>query len=207
MSGYVSINRHHTGFTLLEILVAVSIFSIMSVVALTGIKAILDSQEATDRVAVQIKSMQNTFFYFDQDLRYAIARDIRDEFGDTQAAMLADNAGPQGLALTRIGIGNLQGAKRSSMVRVRYWLKENTLIRSRYKTLDRSGEPESLDRALMENVEELEFRFLGDSKEWLPSWPPLDPTAGRKALPRAIEINLTHEQMGKLTRIIPLHGY
>jgi general secretion pathway protein J len=207
MPAHISTNRHQTGFTLLEILVAVSIFSIMSVVALTGIKVILDSQEATNRVAVQIKSLQNTFFYFDQDLRYAIARDIRDEFGDTQAAMVADNAGPQGLALTRMGIGNLQGSKRSSMARVRYWLKEDTLIRSRYKTLDRAGEPQSLDRALMENVEELEFRFLGANKEWQPSWPPLNPTANQGALPRAIEINLTHEQMGKITRIIPLHGF
>jgi general secretion pathway protein J len=207
MPAYVSTNRLHTGFTLLEILVAVSIFSIMSVVALAGIKAILDSQEATDRVGAQMKSLQKTFFYFDQDLRYAIARDIRDEFGDPQGAMVAGNAGPQGLALTRIGIGNLQGVKRSSMVRVRYWLKEDTLMRSTYKTIDRAGEADSLDRILIDKIEELEFRFLGPDKQWQPSWPPLNPTAGQKALPQAIELNLTHEQLGKITRIIPLSGY
>ncbi len=198
--------RDHSGFTLLEILVAVSIFSIMSVVALTGITTILNSQEGTEKVAVQIKSLQNTFFYLDRDLRYAIARDIRDEFGDSEAAMVADNTGPQGLALTRIGIGNPQGVKRSSMVRVRYWLRDDTLMRSRYKTLDRAGEPESLDRALIDKLDELEFRFLDADNQWQNAWPPLNPTAKQKPLPRAIEINLTHQELGKITRVIPLPG-
>ncbi len=196
-----------SGFTLLEVLVAVSIFSIMSIVALTGIKTIIDSQETTNKVAARIKSLQNTFFYFNQDLRYAIARDIRDEFGDSQAAMQAGNAGPQGLALTRIGIGNPKGSKRSSMIRVRYWLSEDKLIRSRYKTLDRAGEAETLDRLLIDNIDELEFRFLDEGNEWQASWPKIIPGATSATLPKAVEVNLTHQEMGTIRRIIPLAGY
>lgn len=195
------------GFTLLEILVAISIFSIMSITALTGIKAIMDSQELTNRVAAQVKSLQSTFFYLDRDLRYAIERGIRDEFGDPQAALKADNTGAQGLALTRIGVSNPQGLKRSSLVRVRYWLKDNTLIRSRYKSLDRAGEGESLDRNLIDQVEELEFRFLKQNNEWINFWPPINPASDQRVLPKAIEITLTHEKMGKIMRLFPLPGY
>ncbi len=195
------------GFTLLEILVAVSIFSIMSITALTGIKAIMDSQEITNKVSAQVKSLQSTLFYLDRDLRYAIERNIRDEFGDSQPALKADNTGAQGLALTRIGASKPQGLKRSSLVRVRYWLKDDTLIRSQYKSLDRAGEGESLDRNLVNQIEELEFRFLGQKNEWSTFWPPIDPVSNQRALPKAIEITLTHEKMGKIMRLFPLPGY
>ncbi len=195
------------GFTLLEILVAISIFSIMSITALTGIVAIMDAQELTNKVGAQIKSLQSMFFYLDRDLRYAIERGIRDEFGDTQAALKADNTGAQGLALTRIGASNPQGLKRSSLVRVRYWLKDDTLIRSQYKSLDRAGEGESLNRNLIDQIEELEFRFLGQNNEWTTFWPPINPASNQRALPKAIEITLTHEKMGKIMRLFPLPGY
>lgn len=195
------------GFTLLEILVAITIFSIMSIVALTGIKAIIDSQEITNKVVNRVKLLQKTFFYLEQDLRFTLERNIRDEFGDSQPAIVANNTGSQGLALTRKGVSNTQGLKRSSLVRVRYWLKENTLIRSRYLMLDRAGEGSRNDRNLISQLEELEFRFLQQNNQWTNIWPPINPVANQKVLPRAVEILLTHETMGKISRIVALPGY
>jgi len=195
------------GFTLLEVLVAVSIFSIMSITALTGIKSIMDSQELTNKVAAQVKSLQSTFFYLERDFRFAIDRSIRDEFGDPEPALKADNTGSLGLTLTRMGASNPQGLKRSSLIRVRYRLKDETLIRSRYKNLDRAGEGEALERSLLDNVEELEFRFLAQNNQWNDFWPPIDPASSERPLPKAIEITLNHKELGKLTRLFPLPGY
>lgn len=200
--------RPAPGFTLLEVLVAITIFSIMSIVALTGIKSIMDSQALTDKVVERITQLQKTFFYLEQDLRYTLDRNVRNEFGDNLPALVASNTGTQGLALTRMGVSNPQGLLRSSLVRIRYLLKENTLVRTRYSILDGAGDSNntSLDRNLIDQLEELEFRFLQTNKEWTDNWPPINPVAGEKPLPRAVEIKLTHETLGKVSRIVVLPG-
>lgn len=200
--------RTSPGFTLLEVLVAITIFSIMSIVALTGIKSIMDSQALTDKVVERITQLQKTFFYLEQDLRYTLERNVRNEFGDNMPALVASNTGTQGLALTRMGISNPQGLLRSSLVRVRYLLKENTLVRTRYTILDGAGDTNNthVDRNLISQLEELEFRFLQQNNEWTDNWPPINPLANQKVLPRAVEIKLTHETLGQISRIVVLAG-
>lgn len=195
------------GFTLLEVLVAITIFSIMSIVALTGIKSIMDSQALTDEVVNRIKLLQKTFFYLEQDIRFTVERNIRNEFGDPVPALVASNTGTQGLAMTRMGVSNPQGLQRSSLIRVRYLIKDNTLVRSRYRVLDGASDTDILNRKLINQLEELEFRFLQANNEWTDNWPPINPIANQTVLPRAIEIVISHETMGKITRIVDLTGY
>jgi len=192
------------GFTLLEILVAASIFSIMSVLALTGIKSVIDSQEQINQVASEIQLLQSTLHYLEQDLQFASNRAVRDEYGDEQAAIKAGNTGLQGLSLTRGGIRNPQGLKRSNLVRVRYWLNENTLMRSRYKSLDRGPENGVIERRLLDQLDEFELRFLNKKNQWLTFWPPVEQADNEPVFPRAIEVTLTHNKMGKIKRLIAL---
>ena len=201
----LNIKSSQRGFTLLEILVAASIFAIMSILALTGIKSILDTQELTDKTSKLVRSLQNTFHYIEQDFRHAINREIRDEFGDVQAAVLSGNTGLPGLSLTRAGRKNPQGLLRSSLMRVRYQLDDGVVIRSRYASLDRGGDAQSFDRHLIDHVEELEFRFLNKDNKWVGFWPQ-DAGAGgvTTALPRAIEVTLRHQSMGKIVKVVAL---
>jgi len=201
----LNIQSSQRGFTLLEILVAASIFAIMSILALTGIKSILDTQELTDKTSELVRSLQNTFYYIDQDFRHAINRDVRDEFGDVQAAMLSGNTGLPGLSLTRTGRKNPQGLLRSSLMRVRYRLDDGVLIRSRYANLDRGAYAQRFDRHLIGHVEELEFRFLNKDDKWIGFWPQAAGAGGvTTALPRAIEVTLRHESIGKIVKVMAL---
>jgi len=202
------IRRQINGFTLLEILVSISIFAIISVIALTGLKTIIDAQQITNKVADQIKELQSTMFYLEQDVRYTVDRDIRDEFGDTQPAVHAGNTGITGMSLTRAGLRNPQGLSRSNMIRVHYRLSDNSLIRSQYKSLDRISESDKFDRQLMSNVDDLEFRFLDSKYQWVNFWPPVTVnTQGSQVnLPKAIEITISHQYLGKITRLISLPG-
>ena len=197
-------SRTQSGFTLLEILVAASIFAIMSVIAITGIKSVLDAQESTNKVANLMRSLQNTLFYLEQDLQYVSNRNIRDEYGDEQTAIKAGSSGIQGLAITRAGIRNPQGLKRSNLVRIRYWLDNNTLIRSRYKSLDRGPDNETIDRKLIDQIDEIEFRFLNNENKWIGFWPQPVQQNTAQELPRAVEITLTHIELGKIKRLIAL---
>jgi len=141
----------------------------------------------------------------EQDLQFVSNRSIRDEYGDTQAAIKAGNSGIQGLAITRSGIRNPQGLKRSNLIRVQYWLDDGTLMRSRFKSLDRGQDKEATERKLIDKIDELEFRFLNSKKEWTGFWPPINQQSIAPAgLPKAIEITLIHNSLGKIKRLIAL---
>ena len=197
----IHVKQH--GFTLLEILVAASIFSIMSIVAITGIKTVLDSQVQTDNVASLIKSLQSTLFSLEQDMQYISDRSIRDEYGDVQAAIKTGNGGSQEISLTRGGLRNPQGLKRSSLVRVRYWLNDDALMRSQFRSLDRGPDAEVIERKLITQIDDIEFRFLKND-EWVGFWPPVEEPDTSPTLPRAVEITLTHNKLGKIRRLIAL---
>jgi len=198
-----------SGFTLIEILVAVLIFAIMSVIALTGIKSVSDAQQMSQKVTADLQQLQNTLFYLEQDLHYALDRPVRDELGDELPAIIAGNTVGQGIQLTRIGQRNPQGLNRSSLMRIGYRLRENELLRERYARLDRTAEQPSQTRVLMQNIEEFEYRFLHTKDgrpDWSSFWPPIRSEPGPIALPRAVEIRIKHTSLGDITRLIDLPG-
>jgi len=178
----------------------------MSVIALTGIKSIIDVQEITSKVTEQMKAIQTSFFYLESDIRYLVNRGIRDELGGKEAALQSGTSGFPLLSLTRDGRRNPQQLNRSSLIRVAYRLREKTLIRSQYASLDRGSEAVSMNRELLNNVNELEFRFLDANNRWVDFWPPITPGTITSDLPHAIEVIIRHETLGKLRRLIPISG-
>jgi len=199
-------NKKQTGFTLIEILVAVAIFAFMSVIALTGIKSIMDAQEVTNKVSAQMKAIQSSFFYLERDIRYIVNRGVRDELGGTEAALQSGTSGFALLSLTRDGRRNPQQLNRSSLIRVAYRLREKTLLRTQFASLDRGSEAIAMNRDLLGNVEELNLRFLDANNRWVDFWPPVNPGAISSDLPRAIEVVIQHETLGKIRRLIPVTG-
>lgn len=195
------------GFTLLEILVAVTVFVVMSVFALTGIKSILDAKEVTDQQAETLAELQSSLQMLEQDISYTVDRSIRDEYGATQPPVLAGNTGITGLSLTRTGIRNPQLKNRSSMVRIRYHLQDEQLIRTRYLALDNADPNAAFDQILLKDIDQIDFRFLNADNEWTDFWPPLSSNPGQTShLPLGIEVTLHHKQWGEIKRLLMVPG-
>ena len=74
-------------FTLLELLVALSIFSVLSVMAYGGLQTVISTKQATDKSAERISEIQLVMMRISNDLRQAVTRKIRDEYGDFLPAM------------------------------------------------------------------------------------------------------------------------
>ena len=74
------------GFTLLEILIALAIFSIMSMMAYAGLTAVLDARASAVPRSEQLAQLQTTLYLLNEDLSQIIKRPIRDEFGTTEPA-------------------------------------------------------------------------------------------------------------------------
>jgi general secretion pathway protein J len=194
------------GFTLLELLVALAIFALVSVMAYGGLATVLDQQFATEEIAEQLARLQKTYMVLQRDFEQVVPRPVRDEFGENMAPL----SGGTQLQLTRGGWNNPAGHPRSSLRRVGYRLEEQSLVRYAWSVLDRAQNSEPLEQSLLDGVTGIRTRYLDEGNEWQDSWPPdrvTTPAAGAGvSLPLAVEVQLEHERFGPITWLFQMPG-
>jgi general secretion pathway protein J len=208
-----------SGFTLLELLVAMGIFALMAAMAYGGLNVIMKEREATDQRAARLAHLQTSFFWLGRDIEQAINRPIRDEYGDRQPALSSADIGIYRLELTRAGWRNPAGRARSHLQRVAYSVRDNQLIRSYWNVLDRAQDSQPLETVLLDGVIRMDLRFLASlgtglnpgqnqgAPEWNENWP--DNGTGATPtddLPVAVEITLETESEGRITRLFRVPG-
>jgi general secretion pathway protein J len=194
------------GFTLLELLVALAIFSLVAVMSYEGLKSVLNQQAATEVQADALAQLQKVYLLLQRDIEQVVPRPVRDEFGDEQPALAGDDA----LQLTRGGWSNPAGRLRSSLQRVGYAYEDRELVRYSWAVLDRAQDSEPQRQPLIGDIEEMTIRYLANNNEWQEQWPdPLateDGTVATTTLPRAVEMTLDHERFGPLVWVFRLPG-
>ncbi len=118
--GVVSITRA-AGFTLMEVLVAISIFALIGVASYRVLSSVM---EADARVAVrseQMRTLNRAFWMLQQDAEQLVKRNARDGSGAfTDNYLRVQNESDLPLEFTRGGRANPLGLARSSMQRVAY---------------------------------------------------------------------------------------
>jgi general secretion pathway protein J len=188
------------GFTLLELLIAMVIFSIMSLMAYAGLNSVMTSNRATQEQEEVLKNLQRTMMFLEKDIRQLVARPRHAGYGESLAALqTVDLELTAVLEFTRQGNPNPAEKMRSSLQRVRYVLDKGKLQRWSWSLVDHlDGKP--IKMPLMENVEKIAFRFLTANLQWQTEWA----TKDKSILPKAVEININHKQWGKIKRLIPV---
>jgi general secretion pathway protein J len=136
--------------------------------------------------------------------------------GGSSASPSANSATQLDLALisfTRGGWANPAGLPRSELQRVGYLLREGKLIRQHLPELDTTAAVVLEERELLDQVDELRFRFMdaNGSLNWQCTWPtPImqhsTPAELLRARPVAVEITLKLKDYGELVRIIEVAG-
>jgi general secretion pathway protein J len=187
------------GFTLLELLIALSIFSVMAAIAYGGVRLVINGSQQLEQAADSLSSLQRTFLFLQQDLEQAVSRRIRDDFGFQEQAFICCEDGKL-LHLTRGNIrGNMLGG--ADLKRVEYSLEEGQLERRVWSVLDRVQDSKSSRLRLLEKVQGIDIKILdyGDS-EWQSSYT-LESTSNNIELPRAVEVTITTERYGAITRL------
>jgi general secretion pathway protein J len=204
------------GFTLLELLVAMAVFAIMAIAAYGGLRNVLFTRAAVETENRRLAMVQLAVFRLEQDVTQILPRGVRDEYGDPQPALRGNIQDSEALLFTRSGWDNPLGQPRATLQRVAYRLRDGRLWRLHWDVLDRGGLAEPREIMLLDRVRDLRLRFLDEDDAWRNDWPPpADQTASpdgkeRKLppdpLPRAVEISLTLEDWGEITRLLPLPG-
>ena len=197
------------GFTLLELLVAVAVFAILSSMAYGGLRNVIDNSKQTELSMQRLQQVQLAMLKISRDFTQLSQRNIRDEYGNPNNYIMAGEGGDVFIEFSRGGRRNPAQLQRSHLQRVAYKLEENTLSRLHWPHLDRTQEMQAYESVLLEDVENASIRFLDSSNEWHNEWPPLNATGqpGDAAVTlSAIEFTLELQDWGELVRIFLVSG-
>ena len=210
--------NRQTGFTLLEVLIALAITAFVATVAYTSLSTVIAGAESTRESAGRTYEVNRALTILSRDLRQFVDRPVRDEFGEVEPALIGGRAARVQLSFTRSGWHNPNAQIRSNLQRVNYLVEEDALWRESYPVLDRAGDTEPARVKLLEDVELLELRFLGslaelrpgrnsdiDTRNWTENWivDTSQPGVGL-APPVVIELNLELTDWGELRRLYAL---
>ena len=193
----------YSGFTLLELLIAIAIFGLLAAGCYRLFKSVSNTHEVTSGLWAQSGELQRAMAILQSDLSQLAIRPIRNNFGDHEPA-LTTSAQSSLVAFTRHGWRNHIGAKRSELQRVSYVFDSGRLLRRYWETLDRAPDTPYREQVLLDNIQGFTLKFRDHKKRWHESWPPVsDKQSERmKILPAAVEYTILHGKQGSLSQLV-----
>ena len=183
------------GFTLLEILIALAIFAVMSMMAYAGLAAILDARARTVPRAEQLAQLQTTLYLLNEDLSQVIKRPIRDELGSAEPAFSVGR-GNEILVFTRTVPSWSTNAGENNVLRVSYSLEKEALYRRVWSIPDRTQQTEYRRRKLLTTQGVTITGFNAKTQAWEPLV---------SEIPLALDISFKLEGLGTVHRSFFIH--
>ncbi len=180
------------GFTLVELLVAVAIFSVVSVLAYGGLDTLLRLREGTDLRSQQLRTIQLAYAITKRDLEQMANRPVRDQLGDEIPAAFLFN---DNFEFTSSGLSNPLGIRRSDFQRIAYQVDDNQLQRLTWPVLDRGNDTTAMRTTLIPDLLQFQLKFLDQNHQWQNEWN--SATMGHQ-LPKAIEVNIELKNLGDI---------
>ena len=192
-------------FTLIEVLVALSVFGVMSLLAYMSLGQTLSNSDLLSERMNRLQAIQKTMSYLSNELLQTVPRSVRTDLGDTPAPALQSSfAAEFALQLTHGGWPNSASLPRSTLQRTAYRIEDGELLRFHWNVLDRTVNNVPVTTVMLEDISSLTFRFLQSNGDWSDQWPPISTQTGGTTsnLPRAVEILLTLEDEGEISRVV-----
>lgn len=186
------------GFTLLEILLAMAIFTLVSLASFSVFDTVSKSDQLAKEKLGQINQLQTMFLLMERDFSQIARRFVRldgnessKNFIHSQDLSFSSQSGA--VAFVRHGWTNPNLViGRSSLQSVAYRVEEGLLQRLYFNHVDAQLGDEPKVRVLMSDVESIEFKYFYQGK-WQDKLP-------QEILPDAIEVIVISEVLGEISR-------
>jgi general secretion pathway protein J len=200
----------HQGFTLLEILIAMAIFTLIGLASTSVLTTVIDSDQASSQRFEKLEGLQRAMLTLERDILQAIPRAIRVN-GEANTTVMRGgrdllDSEADGIGFVRAGWHNPQlMLPRSTLQAVGYRLQEGQLQRVYGNYLDNVIGFEPKVKVLLQDGTDFRVEFLTSSKNngeeasWQESY------VG-KVLPLAVAVTLNSKDFGQIRREFFLHG-
>ncbi len=204
----IKLKKPQRGLTLLELIVAVGVFALFSVMAYSALNRVLDQRDQIEEKRAYWRGLSLTFLRMEEDMAQARARPVRDIDGTTLPALRGQPTDTRALAdptleLTRGGVLVFGEGVRSDLQRVGYRLEDNVLLRLTWPVLDRAPQTKPFESPLLRDVETFEVRFYSLGGNWIDVWPVEELS---EELPRGVEVTLTLTNGNEFKRVFFVNG-
>ncbi len=211
------LRRRASGFTLLELLVAMAIFAIVGALAMGGLDAVLGQRELAAKQLDRLHQVQRAVRIITNDFAQLTPRPVRDILGEGQpnlGALKSDCDVSVIVCLSRAGWSNPFWLRpRGELQRIQYRFEDGKLIREYWPAMDRILVTEPRSETLLQDVDGIEIAYQdtnpaqGNSAEWVTHWPPRQTDSGEDVPPPpAIRIRLQLKDWGLIERWVEVPG-
>lgn len=211
--------RKIRGFTLIEVLIAITITALLGTGAFTLLNQSLRNKAVLEEKSAMLEQVQKIDRLLSADFSQAVDRPIRDGYGMRLPSLTTANTANL-VEFTRTGWRDAatllqelvteddqQIPRRSSLQRVAYRLEDEVLYRDYWRVLDRAQDSQPVTLKLLTGVREFKIRFLDSSNNWTEEWPVLSAGVGEAppaALPKGVEIVYEPGTLGEIRRVFPI---
>lgn len=186
----------NNGFTLIEILIALAIFSILSLMLMTALHNVISSQSTTEEKAERLRDTQMAMLIIARDLEQTINRPILNKKGAQELAFAGDSVS---FNFTHTGYASFNSKiPRSALQRVQYRLQNQSLWRYTWDNLDLAPTEEYHAREILGDIEKIEVEYVDQQGRLHETWPEKE---GSNDLPRAVKITFSMQNWGTLSQL------
>jgi len=194
-----------SGFTLLELLVALAIFAVLAAAIYGSLAMLITTSTRLDEAGKSLRELQTTMRILSRDLTQVINRPVRGGYDEELPALRWPGPDDQ-LEMTSLGRSNPLHQARSNLQRVAFRVKEGRLERLVWPVLDQAQDSTPFIQPLLTGVSSMEVSFQTGPEQLFPDWPPSRPPPNAPALPKAVRVVLEVKEWGRLERVFLLAG-
>ena len=181
------------GFTLVEMLIALAIFGILTAAGVGLLSFSVTAQDFSDRQLKVLTSIRRTGALLTADLAQATPRIWRNEGGQAQPAFVGAAGGqPTLMVLVRSGRDNPEDQPRSDLQRVEYRFQNARLLRIGFPNVDGGSGGSPTITTLVDEVSQVRLRYRDRRGAWLDAWTSDEPGD----LPAAVELTVATARFG-----------
>lgn len=191
--------RRSCGFTLVELLVVMAIFSLLALMSYRGLGAVLDARAHVNQETEKWRHVEAFFSRFERDVHLTAPRPIR--MGTGIAPAWRGEVGEGGSAHLEFSrFSSTDGG--DALQRIAYTLNKNHEIELwLWPSLDVAPGAVPARFPVLAGVKKFELRYLDAGLLWVDAWPAL---FNKIALPRAIQLRLVLVSGEEIMRVFAL---